>query len=164
MLGLPLHLWTRETLKQIGDGCGGFLKVDEETGLGSEISWVRILVRIRETVKPSTVNILAGSRSYELQIWWELPPWVAEVYPSKMEAEGGLQKRREEDEHRRRVAKGASSRPAHIKPDGRTGKTGELKTVQSFGVTALSPRKASNHGSRLEQVIPTMELSSKAEP
>ena len=164
VLGLPLQLWTREMLKQIGDGCGGFLKVDEETGLGSEISWVRILVRIREAVKPSTVNILAGSRSYELQIWWELSPWVAEVYPSKMEVEEGLQKWREEDEHRRRVAKGASSGPTHVKTDGRTGMTGELKTVQSFGVTAPSPRKASDHGSRFEQVIPTEELSSKAEP
>ena len=90
VLGLPLHLWTRETLKQIGDGCGGFLKVEEGSGLGSEISWVRILVRLQETVRPSTVNILAGSRSYELQIWWELQPWVAEVYPSKIEAAEGL--------------------------------------------------------------------------
>ena len=163
VLGLPLHLWNRETLKQIGDGCGGFLKVDEETGLGSEISWVRILVRIRETVRPSTVNILAGSRSYELQIWWELSPWVAEVYPSKMEVEEGLQKRKEEDEHRWRVTKGASSGPAHIKTDGRTGMTGERKAVQSFGVTALSPRKASDHGSSLEQRHVMLELSSKAE-
>ena len=76
-------------------------------GLGSEISWVRILVRLKETLRPSTVNILAGSRSYELQIWWELPPWVAEVYPSKMEVAEGLQKRREEDEYKWRVAKGA---------------------------------------------------------
>ena len=163
VVGLPLHLWTRETLKQIGDGCGGFLKVDEETGLGSEISWVRILVRTREMVRPSTVNILAGSRSYELQIWWELPPWVAEVYPSKMEGEEGLQKWKEEDENRRCVAKGASLGPAHIKTDGRTGMTGELKDVQSFGVMALSPRKASEHGSRFEQMHLTLELSSKAE-
>ena len=93
VIGLPLHLWTSETLKQIGEGCGGFLKVDEETGMRSETSWARILVRLKEMVRPSTVNILAGSRSYELQIWWELPPWVAEVYPLKMEAGKGLQKR-----------------------------------------------------------------------
>ena len=117
VLGLPLHLWTSETLKQIGDGCGGFLKVDEEIGLGSEISWVRILVRLKKMVRPSTVNILAGSRSYELQIWWELPPWVAEVYPSKMEVAEGLQKRREEDEDKWRMAKGASSGSAYTKSD-----------------------------------------------
>ena len=65
---LPLHLWTRGTLKQIGDGCGGFLKVDKETTLRNEISWVRILVRLKGMARPNTVNILAGSRSYELQI------------------------------------------------------------------------------------------------
>ena len=152
VLGLPLHLWTRETLKQIGDGCGGFLKVDEETGLGSEISWVRILVRLKETVRPSTVNILAGSRSYELQIWWELPPWVAEVYPSKMEVVEGLQKRREEDEYKWPVAKGASSGSAHTKSDWRARTTGELMAMQSSDAAARSPRKASDHdmGCRFE--------------
>ena len=65
---LPLHLWTRGTLKQIGDGCGGFLKVDKEIALRNEISWVRILVRLKGMARPNTVNVLAGSRSYELQI------------------------------------------------------------------------------------------------
>ena len=99
VVGLPLHLWTRETLKQIGDECGGFLKVDKETGLRTETSWARILVRLKEMARPSTVNILAGSKSYELQIWWELPPWVAGVYPSKMEVGAGMQKLWEEDEY-----------------------------------------------------------------
>ena len=48
VVGLPLHLWTRETLKQIGDGCGDFLKVDKETGLRTETSWARILVRLAQ--------------------------------------------------------------------------------------------------------------------
>ena len=38
VVGLPLHLWTRETLKQIRNGCGGFLKFDEETTLRTETS------------------------------------------------------------------------------------------------------------------------------
>ena len=167
VLGLPLHLWTKETLKQIGDGCGGFLKVDEETGLGSEISWVRILVRLKETVRPGTVNILASLRSYELQIWWELPPWVAEVYPSKMEVAEGLQKRREEDEYKWRVAKGASSGSAHTKSDWRAGMTGELMAMQSSDAAALSPSKASDHdmGCKFEQKeTPTVDLPSKAGP
>ena len=73
VVGLPLHLWTGETLKQIGDGYGGFLKVDKETDLRIEISCARILVRLKGMARPNTVNILAGLRSYELQIWWELP-------------------------------------------------------------------------------------------
>ena len=29
------------------------------------------------------VNILEGSRSFELQIWWELPPRSVGVYPAR---------------------------------------------------------------------------------
>ena len=66
VVGLPLHLWTRETLKQIEDGCGGFLKVDKEIELRTKVSRARILVRLKGMARPNTVNILAGSRSYEL--------------------------------------------------------------------------------------------------
>ena len=31
ILGLPLHLWTCDVLRMIGDGCGGYLATDEET-------------------------------------------------------------------------------------------------------------------------------------
>ena len=126
MVGLPLHLWTCEALKQIGNGCGGFLKVDTETTLRIEVSLARILVRLKGMARPNTVNILVGSRSYELQIWWELPPWVAWVYMSKMEAVAGIQKLREEDECSRCMAKGAYSRLAHTKLDFSVGRDGDL--------------------------------------
>ena len=31
VMGLPLHLWSREVFKKIGDCCGGFVAVDEST-------------------------------------------------------------------------------------------------------------------------------------
>ena len=31
VVGLLLHLWSREVFKRIGDGCGGFVAVDEDT-------------------------------------------------------------------------------------------------------------------------------------
>ena len=31
MVGLPLHLWTGENLKKVGDSCGGFVEMDEGT-------------------------------------------------------------------------------------------------------------------------------------
>ena len=31
VVGLPLHLWSLEVFKRIGDGCGGFVVVDEDT-------------------------------------------------------------------------------------------------------------------------------------
>ena len=31
VVGLPVHLWSRKILEKIGDVCGGFLAVDEDT-------------------------------------------------------------------------------------------------------------------------------------
>ena len=82
VIGLPLHLWTPEILRKIGDVCGGFVNVDKESEMKMELKWVRMLIKSEGKARPSTVNILEGPRSYELQIWWEIPPWVVEVYPA----------------------------------------------------------------------------------
>ena len=36
VVGLPLHLWSREVFKRIGECCGGFVVVDEETAFFSQ--------------------------------------------------------------------------------------------------------------------------------
>ena len=61
----------------------GFLAIDNETILRVKVSWARILVKIEGKARPSIVNILEGVRSFELQIWWGIPPKSIEVYPSK---------------------------------------------------------------------------------
>ena len=33
------------------------------------------------------LNILAGARSYEAQIWWEIPPWAIGVFLVKNQAD-----------------------------------------------------------------------------
>ena len=81
VVGLPLHLWSPEILRRIGDACGGFVDEDKKTVLKKEIKWARLLVKTEGNARPSTVNILEGLRSYELQIWWEILPWVTGVYP-----------------------------------------------------------------------------------
>ena len=81
VVGLPLHLWTGEILKKVGDNCGGFIALDESTASKTDLHWARILVKMNSNVKPASVNLLAGARSYELQIWWEIRPSVAEVFP-----------------------------------------------------------------------------------
>ena len=91
IVGLPLYLWTCDVLRMIEDGCGGYLAIDKETTLWTDVFlWARILVKVEGKERPSTINILSGSRSYEFQLWWELPSWVARVFPSK-EVEPGLQ-------------------------------------------------------------------------
>ena len=66
MVGLPLHLWTREILKKVGDSYRGFLAMDKETALKMELRKARILVKMEDKKKPSFVNLLAGARSYEI--------------------------------------------------------------------------------------------------
>ena len=72
VLGLPLHPWTKEILKKLGDCCVGFLTMDKGTTLKTYLLLARILVKRKGKVKPLLVNILMGERSYELQIWWEI--------------------------------------------------------------------------------------------
>ena len=54
--------------------------------------------------KPSSLNLLTGDRSYELQIWWEIEPRLLEVYPRRNSLEGVRSDSREEDEKRTHVA------------------------------------------------------------
>lgn len=62
--------------------------MDKETDLRMELRWARLKVRMERKEKPSTVNILVGARSYELQMWWEAPPWVVGVFPLSKEVLG----------------------------------------------------------------------------
>ena len=96
VVGLPLHLWKTEVLKRIGDACGGYLAIDKITELRRELSWARMLVKASGLPRPSTVNILEGPRSFELQIWWEVRPWVTDVYP--VITTGSVQSPKEEDD------------------------------------------------------------------
>ena len=112
VFGLPLHLWTEDILKKLGDRCGGFVFMDKETTYRKDLRWARILVKNSSSRKPSSVNPLAGARSYELQIWWEIQTSVVEVYPQVYRTKGLLTRPSEEDEgkscanERVRVAKG----------------------------------------------------------
>ena len=44
VVGLPLQCWNEEMFKRIGDYCGGFVEVDEETKNLSQYQWAGILV------------------------------------------------------------------------------------------------------------------------
>ena len=63
VVGLPLHLWTPEILKKIGDAYGGFLALDKVTALRTEVMWPRMLIKLIGKSRPSAVNILEGGRS-----------------------------------------------------------------------------------------------------
>ncbi|RVX18713.1 putative ribonuclease H protein [Vitis vinifera] len=79
VVGLPLHLWSREVFKSIGESCGGFIAMDEETTFFSELQWARILVRALGKFRPGTLQVAAGNFCWTVSLWWENPPWFSEV-------------------------------------------------------------------------------------
>ena len=116
VVGLPLHLWSPEILRRIGDACGGFVDEDKEIVLKKEMKWARLLVKTEGKARPSTVNILEGPRSYELQIWWEILPWVTGVYPVASRVAEKFQE--EEDEVVARAARRVSLPSPSCNDDG----------------------------------------------
>ena len=61
-------------MKKIGDACGGFLAVDDETDKLGELGWARILVKLKKTEPPNTVEVAIGGARFRMQLWWELSP------------------------------------------------------------------------------------------
>ena len=61
---------------------------------------MRILVKLVGKSRPSVVNILEGPRSFEMQIWWEICPWVSGVYPVGARDEAETPEEEEEAEPR----------------------------------------------------------------
>ena len=108
VVGLPLHLWAGEILKKVGDSCGGFVAMDEGTTSKTELLWARILVKMNNNAKHDSVNLIAGDRSYEVQIWWETRPTVAKVIRKSSRSIGGSADLGEEDDRDAR-AKGRVS-------------------------------------------------------
>ena len=81
VVGLPVHLWNRKVLKKIGNECGGFIAMDEDTTSLVELLWARILVKCKGKDTPKTAEVRAGSISYLLQLWWEFPSELRFVRP-----------------------------------------------------------------------------------
>ncbi|RVW49309.1 hypothetical protein CK203_073238 [Vitis vinifera] len=79
VVGLPLHLWNREVFKLIGDGCGGFIAVDNKTESMAELQWARMLVKSAGRDTPSSVQIVDEMGCFSVQLWWESPPWFSQV-------------------------------------------------------------------------------------
>ncbi|KAH0632407.1 hypothetical protein KY290_035830 [Solanum tuberosum] len=73
VLGLPLHLWNSEVMKQIRDACGGWLENEEETELKNHLRWARIRVRGPRQKIPSEIEVADDDFIYSLPIWCEAP-------------------------------------------------------------------------------------------
>ncbi|RVX20006.1 hypothetical protein CK203_004812 [Vitis vinifera] len=82
ILGLPLHLWGRSLFKQFGDSYGRYVAVDENTAERRNLKWARVLVETRGWQHPSSLQVVAGTSCYALQLWWEEEPCLSSVIPA----------------------------------------------------------------------------------
>ena len=74
IVGLPISLWSPEILKRVGDECGGFIAVDDQTKSMGELQWARILVRLRGEFRLSVLEIEVEEEIYAVSLWWECWP------------------------------------------------------------------------------------------
>ena len=66
VVGLPLHMWSREVFKKIGDGCGGFIVVDKDIAFFTKLQWARILMKLEGKELPSLLEIVVGSGCFSV--------------------------------------------------------------------------------------------------
>ena len=74
IVGLPVSLWDRDTLRRIGEECGGFLTVDSQTEKLEELQWARILVKRNGEELPNVVEVWVEELCYSITLWWEIRP------------------------------------------------------------------------------------------
>ena len=79
VVGLPVHLWSRSVMEKIGDACGGFLAVNEETDELGELGWARVLVRLKKPEHSNIVEVAYDGTTFRMQLWWELSPQYTTV-------------------------------------------------------------------------------------
>lgn len=64
VLGLPLHLWTANTMKELGNKCEGWIKTEEETSLKNHFLWARLKVKDSFNDIPWKVEISDGDLNF----------------------------------------------------------------------------------------------------
>ena len=56
--------------------------MDENTAERRNLKWARVLVETRGWKHPSSLQVVAGSSCYALQLWWEEEPCLSSVIPT----------------------------------------------------------------------------------
>ncbi|KAM3221178.1 hypothetical protein P3L10_020446 [Capsicum annuum] len=68
-LGIPLHAWSSETFKFIGDKCGGFIDTDEDAKHRTHFYWARICIRNSMNELPAKIDIFRENWVFKILIY-----------------------------------------------------------------------------------------------
>ena len=156
LLGLPLHLWSHPILKRIGDKCGGFDAVDENTELLNDPRWARIRVKWDGSSSPGSMIVSEGDRNFAIQLWWELQPQMMwENRLSKPRRDTGT--REEGDVYPRAIERVGHSAQDRMKKHEKSNGISHRKTEKLLGVE----RNKDGVGSRDEQKVELAEQTGR---
>lgn len=80
VFGVPLHAWSVSYFRRIGDLCGGYVDIDEDTKTRANLIWARICIQKLDTAIPCKLELKVADLSYEV---WVIPDehtriWVAD--------------------------------------------------------------------------------------
>ncbi|RVW84524.1 hypothetical protein CK203_041270 [Vitis vinifera] len=147
VVGLPLHFWSQEAFRKIGDCCGGFVAVDENTAKSKELRWARISVRYVGVEWSSTMQVVVGPLCYALQLWSEVKPGLSEVVPVKSKEKGKEREVRDDGEGDTcvgfiRVRENTYGEPAKVAEKYKVGEGSCSKQAQSFGTVSGAATEA----------------------
>ena len=163
VVGLPLHLWNCEVFKLIGDGCGGFFAVDENTNSMAELQWARSLVKLVGRDLPTFVQIVVGSGSFSIHLWWETLPWYSQVVPAGRLLGEGVSTDEDEAGGRPRAACSGSVLEKEFQSKVQTG----VQDVSSFGSFSKSAigfsSDSSTGGIGLEAIVGEESLGNRGQ-
>lgn len=76
ILGLPLHLWSVEVFRKLGNECGGFVSVDVDTSNHTNLQWAEVLVKNDGRRMPRVLHLVVSNLCFSVQLWWEVSPWL----------------------------------------------------------------------------------------
>ena len=133
-VGLPVHLWSIELLKRIGESCGGFIAVDETTRFMTKLSWARMLVKVDDRVFPNSIEVVEGTKSFDIQLWWEIPTCIRQIKKLRFAEKGGNFEQRVERDVVLKVEESESN-------DGRQGLQGVQELEGNVPIKAMRMKK-----------------------
>lgn len=70
VVGLSLHLWSREVFKKLGNCCGVFVAMDEDTAHFSQLQWAKVLVKADGRVLPNLLQVVDDLTCFAIQLWY----------------------------------------------------------------------------------------------
>ncbi|RVW46137.1 hypothetical protein CK203_076157 [Vitis vinifera] len=109
IVGLPISLWSPEILRRVGDACGGFITVDENTRSMRDLQWARILVKWGGEAKPNVLEIEGEEESYVVSLWWECWPVLRRKCRDEVDRQSREVRGEEDPRAGQRVMKGWGS-------------------------------------------------------